>query len=124
MAVDSLGIVETTSPTCSLSAVRSNGLQAMSWHRRFQQSCLSVLAACMEGCDSQRMVVLPALSKPKTNILASLSPKIDINRDIQMPILSKCSEPSADGLLSLDLSQPSQAQSIVTMLTIQLHYLL
>ena len=70
------------------------------------------------------MVVLPALSKPKTNILASLSPKMDINRDIQMPILSKCSEPPADGLLSLDLSQPSQAQSIVTMLTIQLHYLL
>ena len=32
-AVGSLGIVETTSPTCSLSAVRSNGLQGMSCHR-------------------------------------------------------------------------------------------
>ena len=54
------------------------------------------------------MVVLPALSKPKTNILASLSPKMDINRDIQMPILSRRSEHSANGLLSLALvSAPS-----------------
>ena len=48
VAVGSLGIVETTSPTCSLSAVRSNGLQAMSWHRGFQQSCMSFLAGLHE----------------------------------------------------------------------------
>ena len=108
VAVGSLGIVETTSPTCSLSAVRSNGLQAMSWHRGLQQSCMSFLAACIKGCDSQRMVVLPALSRPNTNILASLSPKMDINRDIQMPILSRRSDHSANGLLFLDLvSAPS-----------------
>ena len=53
--------------------------------------------------DSQRMVVLPALSRPNTNILASLSPKMDINRDIQMPILSRRSEHFALGLLSVDL---------------------
>ena len=62
----------------------------------------------MEGCDSQRMVVLPALSKPNTNILASLSPKMDINRDIQMPILSRRSDHSANWLLFLALvSAPS-----------------
>ena len=49
------------------------------------------------------MVVLPALSKPNTNILASLSPKMDINRDIQMPILSRRPEHSANRLLALDL---------------------
>ena len=80
---------------------------------------MSFLAACMEGCDSQRMVVLPALSKPNTNILASLSPKMDISRDIQMPILSRRSDHSANGLLFLDLVPAPQARSIVVMLTTQ-----
>ncbi len=35
------------------------------------------------------MVVFPALSRPKTSILASLSPNMDIKRDTQMPMLSK-----------------------------------
>ncbi len=45
------------------------------------------------GGNSQRMVVFPALSRPKTSILASLSPNIDIKRDIQMPILSSLPSP-------------------------------
>lgn len=44
---------------------------------------------CEGSCMSlQRMVVFPALSRPRTNILASLSPNIDINLEIQMPMLA------------------------------------
>ena len=47
-----------------------------------------MLTMACEDRGSHRMVVFPALSRPRTSILASLSPNIDIKRDIQMPILS------------------------------------
>lgn len=46
------------------------------------------------------MVVLPALSSPSTRILASVSPKYDSMRDIQMPIFAASGKKSATGLTS------------------------
>jgi len=84
--------VETTSPTCSLSAIRESEAQS---------KCFTALqhtrSPTVDG--SHRIVVFPALSNPNTKILASFSPKRASNFDIHSPMPS-CREPQITCALS------------------------
>ncbi len=84
--------METTSPTCSLSAIRESEAQS---------KCFTALqhtrSPTVDG--SHRIVVFPALSNPNTKILASFSPKRASNFDIHSPMPS-CREPQITCALS------------------------
>ena len=75
-----LGIVETTSPTCSLS--ESACSKILSHHSKIAASRAEKAAKSLH-----RIVVLPALSSPSTKILASFSPNRATSLDIHRPIL-------------------------------------